>query len=214
MNNYELDTKAAKQATEGGYIEDTGKYIGIIKRAELVQSKNTGTEGFEFEIQTESKQSCTFTIWTIKADGTRLRGFNLLQALMTCLRVKGLTFQPVGIEKYDYVARERRTVQCNVAVELMDKKVGFLLEREDYIGNNGDDRHRMNLFANFDDKEMVASEILAKKTQPEELPKLLSRLLNAKPKQQKQQAPANSPYPTSNQSSSSNGADLDDDLPF
>jgi hypothetical protein len=206
--SYAIDVQGAKKATEGGRIEQTGKYIASIVRAEFVRSNEKKTEGIEFEIKTDGKNDCSFTVWTRKADGTAIMGMDKISALMACAGARTLTPTEMQLEKYDYDQGARVLKDCTVAKELQGVKLGWLLEREPYLNKKGEERTRMQLYANFNaDSELVASEIIDRKTIPEELGKLMQRLINKPVKAAKgSSAPTHQTTPSS--------LDLDDDLPF
>ena len=97
--DYQLDTKAAKQADQlFARIEEKGKYMGVITRAESIQSKK-GTKGVGISFKTDTGSTADYLdFWTINNEGKQLAGYNLLMAIMTCLRVKGLTATTGEIE--------------------------------------------------------------------------------------------------------------------
>ena len=111
-----------------------------------------------------------------------------------------------------------------MAPEIAGKRIGLLLQRENYINGQGQQRHQMNFFAAFSaENELMAKEILDRKTTPELLPKVLDRLLAAGDSSRQQSsnqgggyAQSQTSYQSNNsyQSSPARPADLDDDLPF
>ena len=210
--NYTLDTNAAKQADQfNARIEKTGKYLGIFTRAEPVTSKN-GTQGIDFSFKSESGESSDYlTIWTHGKDGSPLRGFNLLMALMTCLRVKELTPASGKIEKYNVDTKKREEVTVPLFMELMNKPVGILVQMEEYQKTAGGNAWKPVIFSAFDKDEFVATEILNKSVKPEILPKMVEALRD---KPMKTSAVA---HPHQSASPSETGgafADFEDDLPF
>lgn len=217
MQGYELNQSAAKKADMGGRIEQTGKYLATIVRAEL-KTAGTGTEGVEFEVKTDAGATGSFSLWTRKPDGTTLRGYDLLMSMMTCCGVKSITAKQGMVKKYDHNSKEMVDQQAWIAPEMMGVRIGLLLEREVYQNSNGEDRHRLNLFAAFQhNTELVASEILDRVTAPKILPTLVARL-NARGEQQpayhKPATSAHSPKPASKPTGSYPSNGLDDDLPF
>ena len=62
---------------------------------------------------------------------------------------------------------------------LMGKRIGLLLQKELATNNQtGEDTERLNIFGVFDaDSEFTASEVLDKKTEPEQLAKMLQALM-------------------------------------
>lgn len=216
---FTLNTESAKQADAGGRIESTGKYVGTIKSMEFVTSKN-GAQGFEVNFETDSKEYTTFTIWTVSKDGQPLSGTHKVNALLTCCAVRSLTPTDQPLEKWDHEIRQKVKKTCVVAPEMTGKRIGLLLQRENYLNGQGQQRHQMNFFASFNaESELMAKEILERKTTPELLPKALSRLLATGEATRKTNGVQGGGYAQSQ----SNGygsqptakpADLDDDLPF
>ena len=175
---FTLNTESAKQADAGGRIESTGKYVGTIKSMEFVTSKN-GAQGFEVNFETDSKEYTTFTIWTVSKDGQPLSGTHKVNALLACCAVRSLTPTDQPLEKWDYEISQKVKKTCVVAPEMTGKRIGLLLQRENYLNGQGQQRHQMNFFAAFNaESELMAKEVLDRKTTPELLPKALERLLS------------------------------------
>lgn len=181
MSQYQvftLDQSSAKQADAGGRIEHTGKYVGTIKSMEFITTKK-GTQGFEIHFETDEKESAIISVYTSKGDGTQLSGRHKINALLACAGVRTLTPQDQTLEKYDFETKTKIKQTCVVAPEMTGKRVGLLLQRENYLNSNNQPRHQMQLFACFNaQSELMAKEILDRKTQPESLPKSLERLLS------------------------------------
>lgn len=172
-----FNADSAKQADSSARIEEAGKYVGIIKHMEFITA-NSGTTGFEIEFETDNKESATFSIWTEKSDGTGLSGTHKINALLACVGVRGLTPTNGQLEKYDFDLKERVTKNCIVAPEIAGKRVGLLLQRENYQNNSGDWKFQMNFFSCFHaQSELMAKEIIDRKTSPEALPKSLASLM-------------------------------------
>ncbi len=207
--NYTLDTKAAKQADQfNARIEKTGKYLGIFTRAEPVTSKK-GTQGIDFSFKSESGESSDYlTIWTHGKDGSQLRGFNLLMAMMTCLRVKELTPTSERIEKYNVDTKQREEVTVPLFMELMNKPVGILVQMEEYQKTAGGNAWKPVIFSTFDKDEFVATEILNKSVKPEILPKMVEALRDKPMKALVGNSAPKTEYP------SESVTDLDDDIPW
>lgn len=169
---------SAKQADSSARIEEAGKYVGVIKHMEFVTA-NTGTTGFEIEFETDLKQSASMTIWTEKSDGTALGGVHKINALLACVGAKGLTPTGQQLEKYDHVAKGHIVKNCVVAPEVAGKRVGLLLQRENYQNDNGDWKYQMNFFSCFHaQSELMAKELIDRKTSPEALPKSIASLMS------------------------------------
>lgn len=175
---YVLDPKLASKAdTIGAYISETGKYIGTFIRAEKLVSANKGTDGIGFTFKDENGRECRFDVWTRKGDGTDLSGMNQVHAMMACLTKRTLTIADLQVKKWDNGAEVVMSAPC--FPELMNARIGLLLRAEEYEkmkdGNyTGENGWRMGLFAIFQaDTELMASEIMARKTKPEQLAKVL-----------------------------------------
>ena len=208
--DYSLDTKAAKQADQlFARIEEKGKYIGIITRAEAIQSKK-GTKGVGISFKTETGATADYLdFWTINADGKQLQGYNLLMAIMTCLRVKGLTSTQGEIEKYDRDTQSRAKVQAQLFKELMGRPIGLLIHMEEYEKTDGSTAWKPAITAPFDTQGFTASEILAQAQKPETLEKMFFALRDRPLKSSPSAAPSNGTPKTGGSFD-----DLGDDIPF
>jgi len=176
--NYTLNPEAAKAAdTMNGRIDETGKYIGVFTRSESVES-NKGTIGIDLSFKSNDGPTADYlSLWTQNKDGKEIYGFKVLMAVMTCMRTKTLTKTRGSVEKYDQDQQKRVTVSADIYPELMDKPIGLLLQREEYIKGNGTVGAKMNIVGAFDpETEMTASEILGKKTKPELLERMVAGL--------------------------------------
>ena len=205
--DYQLDTKAAKQADQlFARIEEKGKYMGVITRAESIQSKK-GTKGVGISFKTDTGSTADYLdFWTINNEGKQLAGYNLLMAIMTCLRVKGLTATTGEIEKYDRDTQSRVKVQADLFKELMGKPIGFLIHMEEYAKTDGSTAWKPAITAPFDNAGFTASEILAQAQNPETLDKMFFALRD-RPLKNTPSAPVQSKHPTSFD-------DLEDSIPF
>jgi hypothetical protein len=219
---YALDAKAAKESDQiGGYLKDTGRYVGKFTRAEKLISSNKGTHGVGFTFMDDSGQSTRFDIWTMNAQEEQLSGYKSLMAIMTCMKVRNLTVVAAEVERYDYDAKERYTEEAEVFAELTGKPIGLLLRNTEYEKmrdgqKTGETGWRLELYAPFDAASgFTAGEIIDKKKTPEQLAKIEAGLADRPLKK------GNSPAPTRQAASSqskpraaANFSDMDDDIPF
>lgn len=210
---YTLDVTAAKKAdTIGAYISETGKYVGTFIRAEKLVSQNKGTHGIGFTFKADDGRETRFDIWTMKTDGEKLTGMNQVNALMACLQLRGLKESNQRVKKWDNDAGREEVMDAPCFADLMNKKIGLLLRSEEYEKmkdghKTGETGWRMNLFACFQaDTELMASEILDRKTKPEQLEKVLGMLADKPLKKTPGRAPS-APV-------SAGGPSFDDDIPF
>lgn len=203
--NYTLDTAAAKAANAGGRIDATGKYRGKIKHAIMFTNRN-GTDAVEFEFTDSTGAASTLTLWTRNEKNPKLSGFNVLMSMMTVCAIKSLNGVNRVVKKYDYERKETVDTTVLVAPEFDGKEITLLLQREEYEKNDGGIGYRMNIFAAAQHStDLTANEILERKTQPEELFKLMERLADkkAKPKAGGSKPAQYAPI-----------EDLDDGIPF
>lgn len=207
---YTLDTTAAKKADSiGAYINETGKYVGTFLRAEKLVSQR-GTDGIGFSFKDDAGKECRFDVWTKNADGP-LSGMNQVNAMMVCLSVRKMETTVKRVKKWDAAQNKEDLMDAECFADLMGKRIGLLLRSEEYEKmkdghKTGETGWRMNLFACFQaDTELMASEILDRKTKPEQLGKITAMLAD---KPLKKSAP---PMPTR---APSGGNDFDDDIPF
>jgi hypothetical protein len=171
--NYNLDTSAAKKADQfNARIEQTGIYKGVFTRAEEVTSKN-GAKGIDLSFKADTGESADYlTIWTHGRDGSEIRGFNLLMAIMTCLRVKAMEAKVGTIEKYNQDSKTREQVSVPLFNDLMNKPIGLLIQMEEYEKTAGGTAWKPAIFSVCDKDGFVATEILGKSTKAETFDKM------------------------------------------
>lgn len=205
---YALDVLEARKAdTQGNQIKELGKYIGTITQAENITAK-TGTRGIALSFTSNSGQKTKVSIYTLKADGTKIGGFSMLSALMTCLQVKNIAPKPGKVTRYDFESKAEVIEDGSVFTELC-KPVGLLLETEDFQKQDGSTGTRMVLRGVFQaTTELTASEILDRKTVPEALPKMVAALRHH-PLNAAKAAPSRK-----HESGAGGFSDMDDDIPF
>jgi hypothetical protein len=196
-------------------IRESGKYIGTITRAEKLLSKNK-VEGVGFSFKTDDNASANYLdLYTVKPDGERLRGFNIVQAILCCTRTKNADEGQITFERWDN--NERRMVQAkaNGYPALMGKRIGLVLQRE--IGTNqntGDDTDRLNIVAVFEASSgLMASEILDSKTKPERIENVVQMVMNNPVRDTRKRGHAQKTSNHPNQPGQES-APFDDDIPF
>lgn len=201
--NYTLNTEAAKSAdVMNSRLDETGKYTGVFTRAEAVTSKNNAT-GIDLSFKADDGRTADYlSVWTHGKDGKEIYGFKQLMAIMTCLRLRQLSKTDGVVEKYNKEIGGMAKFDAEIFPDLMNKKIGLLLQRESYAKNDGSEGHKLNIAGVFDaETEFTASEILNKQTKPELLEKMVCALKDKLGKQPS--------MPVSSFDSST-----DDDLPF
>lgn len=172
-----LNSQLARAADEiAAGIRESGKYVGIITRAEKLEA-GTGTVGLGLSFKADSGQTADYLdLYHTKGDGETLSGLKTVNAILCCTKVSEATEGPIQCEKWQDGGRRRVTVTGYPA--LMGKRVGFLLQQVLETDNNGKDREKVQIFAVFNaETELTASEMYDKKTKPERLANMLDALL-------------------------------------
>lgn len=207
---YTLDPNAAKKADSiNNRIDSLGKYLGMLTRAEPIVSKK-GSKGVDMSFKSDNGASADYlTIWTHNSEGKQLQGFNVLMAIMTCLRVKELKAEQGEVEKYDHNDKKRVKVIVPLFKSLMNKPVGLLLHMEEYEKKDHSTSWKPAISAPFDKDGFTASEILTKAQKAETLDKMLASLRDRPLK-----ASASAPRASSEPVSAGPFDDMDDDIPF
>lgn len=211
---YQLDSTAARKADSmGSFINEIGKYVGTFTQAVDIEAK-TGTKGINFQFESNG-QRANIPIYVQRADGSKIMGYDILSAVMTCLKLRGIKPQPGQFKQYDFDSKQEVTKNGSVFPDLCDKPIGLLLETEDYLNSNGDTRTRMVIAGVFQaDTELMASEILDHQTVPAKLEKFVARLRHRPLKGGAKQASNDGP-PAGHPASGGGGfEDMTDDIPF
>lgn len=192
-------------------IRESGKYVGTITRAQKLMSKNS-VEGVGLSFKTDEGESANYLdLYTVKPGGEQLRGFQIVQSILCCTRVKNADEGPITFETWD--RDERKMVQVTEPgyPALMGKKIGLVLQRE--LGTNqntGEDTDRLQIVGVFEAATgLTSSEILDGKTKPERIERVV-RMIQANPvRDTRKRAPVRPA-----QAPAKDTAPFDDDIPF
>lgn len=215
-----FDPNAAKQADQiSSAIIEAGKYVGTITRAEKLLS-DKGTHGLGLSFKTDTGETADYLdLYTINASGESLPSMKTVQAILGCLGMRQVADGKITCEKYNKDAKRREPVTVNGYPDLMGKRIGLLLQKELSTNNKtGADVERMIVVGVFQhDTELTVSEILARKTTPETLAKMVQQLM-ARPVRDSRKHGAQKPPAANNSDSYAGGgsgfADFADDIPF
>ena len=214
---YELNADSARKADSGGSINEIGKYVGTFTQAEDVTAKS-GTKGVSLTFESNAGQKARLSLYTKKADGTTIMGFDVLMAIMTCLKLRSIKPEPGVVKSWDNDQRKEVEKHSAVFPGLCGKQIGLLLETEDYLKQDGTQAQhpRIIIKSVFQaETELTASEILDRKTTPASLPKMVEGLrhrpLKTAPKPQYQ---TTSDHGFDNASRPSSGFEDDEMIPF
>ena len=209
-----LNTNSAKAADNiASGINEAGKYIGTITRAESLKSTR-GTEGLGLSFKTEAGQTADYLdIYTRKADGTELMGAKAVNAILACLKLRSAKLGTIQCDKWDSETKQRVKVTVQGYPDLMGKRIGLLLQKELGTHNDtGKDTEKMVIFGVFSaDTELTASEILDGKMNPERLPNMLQALMSRPVRDNRKRASGHAPAAAP---AAGGFADMDDDIPF
>lgn len=212
---YTLDTTAAKQADQTGkFIKETGKYKGRFIKAEALKA-DTGTQGISFTFESDEKQTANFSLYTIKANGEKLYGYQTLMAIMACMRLRQIADPVMGVAtKYDFDAKQDVQYQAPLLLDLMNKPIGVILQSCEYEKQKnrvptGEYGWKIEIQGAFEaSTELMASEILGNKTKPELLANVIARLADRPLRNKGAAAHSHAP------AMSGGSASFDDDIPF
>jgi len=208
-----LDTNLAKQADNtNASIRESGKYVGIITRAERLVSQQ-GTEGLGLSFKSSTGQAADYLdIYTHKSNGEALSGAKTVNAILACLKLRGAEEGGIVCEKWDANTKKRVNVRVEGYPDLMGKKIGLLLQKELTTSiKDGSDREGVTIYAVFNaETELTASEILDGKQSPERLPKMVEALMANPVRDRREKKPAGRPAAPAR----TGFDDMDDDIPF
>lgn len=212
-----FDAKEAARADQiASIITETGKYIGTITRAEKLHSKN-GADGLGLSFKADDGSTADYLdLYTVNARGETLPSMKIVQALLGCLQLRGAQEGKIKCSKWNKDSRQREEVTVPGYPEMMGKRIGLLLQKTIETDQNGADRERIQIFGVFQaDTELTVSEILARKTTPETLPKMI-QYLEAHPVRDNRKNKSTAPqsYAAPQQNSGGGFGDFSDDIPF
>lgn len=180
---YTLDVAAAKQSDQTSkFIKETGKYKGRFTKAEALVA-SSGTKGISFTFEAEDKQIANFSVYTTKADGENLRGYQTVMALMACLMLNRVNPPVMGeASKYDFDSKQDVKYQAPLLLDLMNKPIGVVLQSCEYAKERdrvptGEYGWKIELHGAFQAAtELTATEVLTKKTTPQLLAGIIAQL--------------------------------------
>jgi cytochrome c-type biogenesis protein CcmE len=203
--------KSADNLSSG--IKETGKYIGIFTRAEQLESQK-GTKGVGLSFKSDDGQTADYLdLYTVNAKGDELPSAKTVNAILAVLMLRGAKVDNIEFEKWDKESKARVTFEGPGYPDLMNKKIGLLLQKELVSDQNGEDRERMIIVGVFQAlTELTASEVLDKKTNPEKLAKMVESLM-ARPVRDSRKG-GGKPQHAAGQQQYNGGPMPDDDIPF
>jgi hypothetical protein len=203
--------EARKADNVSSIIKETGKYVGTLIRAEKLLSEQR-TEGVGFSFRSDDGASANYLdVYTVKADGTKLRGYDLVQAIMGCLKLRTADEGEITFERWNNSERKMVPARATGYPGMMGKKIGLILQKELQTNNNtGADVERLNIVVPFEAATgLVVSEILDGKTKPEKADFIARTLKPVRDSRKNGGAPARAAT-----AAPAAAPDFDDDIPF
>lgn len=161
MTGYTLNQQYAREGSTGGGAGRlyTGGFEGVFTKASEYSNAN-GTRGISFEFRADTGEVGGFTLYTYNGKGEPLAGLKRLNALMTCMKLKAINPVRGQYEEYDQATRQRIQVSGNVFPELLNKRVGLVIQMEEYAKTDGSTGQRPTLYAPYDpESKKLAAEI-------------------------------------------------------
>lgn len=214
VTSYKLNTENAKQVGQPGRIQERGAYTGVFTRAEAIVSRE-GTQGIEFAFKSDDGQTADYlTLYTINKDGKEIYGRKVLDAIMTCMKVRDISAQRATVQKYDHTAG--REVPCDALIfsSLMNKPIGLMMVREEYEKNDGTTGWKMTIVSPYEaSTHKMAREVLEQKP-AESFEKILVTLADRPLKRKSTVPSASGRRHDPDQTTGTGFDDMDDDIPF
>lgn len=211
---FQLNANAARKGDSmSTVIRDSGAYVGVITRAEKLVSQK-GTQGIGLSFRADDGANANYLdLWTVNAAGNELRGYDIVQAILVCLRLKTVDDGKISFEKWDRDAGGLVKVEADGYPVLMGKRIGLVLQQELQTHSvTGADVERINLISAFDpESRLTSSEILDGKTKGERLAKLEASLARKPVRDTRKRKDAAPQVATGGAQSS---AEFPDDIPF
>lgn len=194
-------------------IRETGKYVGVITRAEKLLSPQ-GTQGLGLSFKSDDGASANYLdIYTAKKNGETLRGHNIVNAILCCLRIKTAEDGQIKFERWDKNASAMVQASASGYPSLMGKRIGLVLQQNlETHSQTGADTSKMNIVAVFEPNTgLMASEILDSKTKGERLDKVVQMIMTTPIRDNRKKAGF---QPMTPQSAAHDADPFNDDIPF
>lgn len=217
--DFSLDTKAAASFGKGSqFISESGKYVGKFYRAAHRVSQQ-GTLGVDLLFRTDTGETADYiTLWHTKANGERLSGFGAIQALQTCLRIRGAKKGPHNAEEWDKNSKTYIKKTVEGYPDFCGKNIGVVIQETLEDDGKGGERKGKHIVGFFEaSTELTAAEILGKATKPGALEKQLAWLATHPVKDNRKNKSSSSSVPSSSNTSypiQTGPEDWSDDIPF
>ena len=209
---YALDTQAAKDANSGGKrIKESGKYIGKFTAA-WYESNDKGTESVHFLFESnEGQEAGPLALYTHNGKGESLPSYKMLNAILTCLKLRAIAAKTGKVELYDFNAGGMVEKTKQIYPDMMGKPIGLVLQREEYEKNDGSVGERMIIQGPFDPQSSKMAVEILNNTEAKALGSVL-RYIDANPIRELRVSKKSKP--ASSHADASHADFPDDDIPF
>lgn len=162
--SYQLSKERALEADSSSNINTSGIYTGEITQAYEVTSKN-GAIGVKFDFKSP-KGSTNFTLWTFSKDGKPTFQIGFIDALLAILKTPKAQKVEGVIQEYDYQVKERVEKPAET-FPVFCKPITAVLQREEYVNQNGDIKFRLNLKHFLNPETLQTAKEMYEKTEAE-----------------------------------------------
>jgi len=221
MAMYTIDKQAAIESDNlGGYITESGKYIGKFTRAERLVSPRSGADGVGFTFESQGR-TCRFSLWIQNKTGSeQYHGWKQLNGIMTCLGIRQLSTIQGQVERFNFETRKNEKIAAEIFPDLLEKPIGLVLQKKEYkkmkdgyeTGETAWQPEMLIAFRATD--EFTASEIMLQAKEPRRLPAVLATLVDKALPDRARPATAHASAPATPAASSGFDNDIDGDIPF
>jgi len=158
-------------------IKQTGKYVGVFKKAVAIVAKN-GTKGIGFSFEATDGKTAWITLYIEKVDGKRCFGYDILNEIMACLGLQEIS-DPKLMPSTRYNAITRKEVACHepLLLELSNRPIGIILQNCEYENQDGKTRWQLDLRGAFHPvSNLTGREIITHETEPKMLENMMTWL--------------------------------------
>ena len=203
--SYTLDPQQARKGSEigGSTIKSTGGYVGKITLAKFIRA-STGSIGIGLSFVSDAGEKAShLSLYTRDKDDESLMGDAKRDALMVCMKLRDIAPKTATIKEFDYTKKQEVDVVATIYPDLMDKRIGLVLQMEQYKKNDGSVGESMKYISAYDPNTLQMADEILDQLPAKRLDKLLATLSD-------KLLPA-SPNPNT---SSVSHTDFDDDIPF
>lgn len=160
--DFTLNPTAAKEANAGGKrISEPGVHVGHF-RAAWYEKNDKGTESVHFIFVNDAGQEAgPLALYTHKGDGTELPSYRTLNAILACMKLRGIKAQRGPVKLWDAQQQAEVEKQKDTYPALVGPRIGLVLTAEEYVNQKGELKQRLQIGMPFNaDTRQTAAEVL------------------------------------------------------